>query len=129
MIAGVAAGLADYLDVDVAVVRVGLVVLALVGAVGLPLYLAAWLFVPDESDAESIAERFLGYGCPGPARAAGDSASATEMASAPHRAPAAPATSRDPDPTASSDPEPTTSPTRPAGAGPHSRRSHDGEPG
>lgn len=65
MIAGVAVGLADYLDVDVAVVRVVLVVLALVGGLAVPLYLAAWLFVPDECDDESVAERFLGHGYPG----------------------------------------------------------------
>jgi phage shock protein PspC (stress-responsive transcriptional regulator) len=78
MIAGVAVGLADYLGVDVAVVRVVLVVLALVGGVGIPLYLAAWLFVPDECDDESVAERILEHGC-----RAGRGGSATEMASAP----------------------------------------------
>jgi phage shock protein PspC (stress-responsive transcriptional regulator) len=120
MIAGVAAGLADYLDVDVAVVRVGLVVLALVGALGLPLYLAAWLFVPDECDDESIAERFLGHGFAGPARGAGVGASATQMASAPHHAGAPSATSPVPEPTMPSTP--------PGGPGPDPRSSDDGAP-
>lgn len=135
MIGGVAAGLADYLDVDVSVVRVGLVVLALVGALGFPIYLAAWLFVPDEYDDESLAERFLGHGCPGQARGAGNSASATEMASAPRRADAPWATRPGPGqatpaaPPAGAGPEdeqPTPAP--PAGAGPEPRRSHDAAP-
>lgn len=69
MIAGVAVGLAEHFDVDVAVVRVGLVVLTLLGAVGVPLYLSAWLFVPDECDEESVAERLLACACPAPPEA------------------------------------------------------------
>ena len=65
MIAGVAVGLADYLGVDVALIRVALVVLAVCGGLGIPLYLAAWLFVPDECDKESVAERLLGHDDPG----------------------------------------------------------------
>ena len=60
LIAGVALGLADYLDVDVVVVRVLFVVLTLVGGIGIPLYLAAWLLVPEEDRDESIAEQLLG---------------------------------------------------------------------
>lgn len=63
MIAGVCAGLADYFDVDVVLVRIVVAVLALVGGLGVPLYLAAWLLLPeagtDESTEESIAERLL----------------------------------------------------------------------
>lgn len=63
MIAGVAAGIADYLDVDVAVVRVVLVALAVAGGAGVPLYLAAWLLVPEEGDEESIvAAHLAGHG-------------------------------------------------------------------
>jgi len=60
-VAGVAAGLADYLDVDVVVVRIGLIALTVVGGLGVPLYLAAWLLVPDEGDDESVAEHLLGH--------------------------------------------------------------------
>lgn len=59
MVGGVAVGLADYLDVDVVVVRVLFVVLALAGGLGVPLYVAAWLLVPDEGSDEAIAERVL----------------------------------------------------------------------
>lgn len=65
MIAGVAVGLADHLGVDMALIRVALVVLAICGGLGVPLYLAAWLFVPDECDRESVAERLLGHDGPG----------------------------------------------------------------
>lgn len=59
MIAGVCAGLADYLDVDPVIVRVGVAVLTLMAGIGLPLYLAAWLLVPEEHTDESIAEHVL----------------------------------------------------------------------
>jgi|GEM_PF-3311907 len=58
MVAGVCAGVAGYLDVDVALVRVAAVALALAG-IGLPAYLAAWILVPDEDSDESIAQRLL----------------------------------------------------------------------
>jgi phage shock protein PspC (stress-responsive transcriptional regulator) len=118
MIAGVAAGLADHFDVDVAVVRVGLVVLTLFGALGIPLYLAAWLFVPDECEDESVAERFLGYGVPGQARGSCSYASPTDMASAPARTPDA----------AHPDPGQPTAPGPPAGSEPDPRRTHDVAP-
>ncbi len=59
MLAGVAAGLADYLGVDVTVVRVVLVVLALVGGAGVPIYLAGWLLIPDEASGRSMANDFI----------------------------------------------------------------------
>ena len=58
MIAGVAAGVADYLGVDPTVVRIVFVVLAFVGGTGLPLYLAGWLLIPDP-DRGSIAAAWL----------------------------------------------------------------------
>ena len=60
MVGGVAAGLADYLEVDAVIVRVALVVLALVGGVGLPLYLAAWVLVPEEGSEASVADELMG---------------------------------------------------------------------
>jgi phage shock protein PspC (stress-responsive transcriptional regulator) len=61
MIAGVAAGLADYLDVDPTLVRIGFVVLALMGGIALPLYLAGWLLIPDEGSEQSMAEEMLSH--------------------------------------------------------------------
>ena len=61
-VAGVCAGLADYLDVDVTLVRAAWVVLSIVpGAVvgGLLAYLAAWLIVPEGTAAPATADRRL----------------------------------------------------------------------
>ncbi|MGN6791418.1 MAG: PspC domain-containing protein [Streptosporangiaceae bacterium] len=55
MIAGVASGIARYLDVDTNLVRIVFVVLAFVGGAALPLYLAGWLLIPEEGAAQSIA--------------------------------------------------------------------------
>jgi len=49
MLAGVASGIARYLGIDVTLVRVALVVLCFVGGIGVPIYLASWLLVPEES--------------------------------------------------------------------------------
>lgn len=59
MLAGVASGIARYLDVDVTVVRIVLAVLAVVGGVGVPIYLAGWLLIPDEDAEQSIAAGFF----------------------------------------------------------------------
>ena len=59
MLAGVAAGIANYLDVDVTAVRIILAVLAVVGGAGVPIYHAAWLLIPDEGSEQSIAGGFL----------------------------------------------------------------------
>ncbi len=55
LIAGVAAGIAEYLDVDVAVVRLAMVALTLLGGAGVPLYVAAWLFIPEEEAEQPLA--------------------------------------------------------------------------
>jgi phage shock protein PspC (stress-responsive transcriptional regulator) len=55
MIAGVAAGIARYLGVDVNLVRIAFVVLAFVGGAALPLYVAGWLLIPEDSADQSIA--------------------------------------------------------------------------
>jgi phage shock protein PspC (stress-responsive transcriptional regulator) len=59
MLAGVAAGVARYLGVDVTVVRIVLVVLAFVGGAGVPIYLAGWLLIPEEGAEQSIASGFI----------------------------------------------------------------------
>lgn len=60
MVAGVAASMADYLDVDVTIVRVVIAALTLVGGAGVGLYLAGWLLIPEEGEEQSIAADFLG---------------------------------------------------------------------
>lgn len=55
MLAGVASGLASYTGIDVIVVRIAFVVFALLGGIGIPLYLAGWLLMPDEHSGRSIA--------------------------------------------------------------------------
>jgi phage shock protein C len=55
MLAGVAAGLARYFDVDVTLVRIAFVVLTVVGGAGVPLYLAGLLLIPEEGSDQSIA--------------------------------------------------------------------------
>ena len=47
-LAGVAGGLARHLDIDPVIVRVAFVVLTFFGGVGLLLYLALWLLLPEE---------------------------------------------------------------------------------
>ncbi len=54
MIAGVAAGLAEYLDIDPALVRALFVLLALFGGHGILVYFILWLIMPQESVSEKI---------------------------------------------------------------------------
>jgi phage shock protein PspC (stress-responsive transcriptional regulator) len=61
MLAGVAAGLANYLDLDVTLVRIGLVALSFLGGAGVPLYLAAWLLIPEEGSELTIAGEILSH--------------------------------------------------------------------
>jgi phage shock protein C len=56
---GVAAGVGDYLGVDVTLVRVGFAVLTLIGGLGIPLYLAGLLLMPEEGTGESIVASLL----------------------------------------------------------------------
>jgi len=58
MLAGVASGIARYLDIDVTLVRIAFAVITLIGGLGIPLYLASWLLIPDEDSAQSIAADF-----------------------------------------------------------------------
>ncbi len=48
IVAGVCAGLAAYLGVDVVMIRIAFVVLALAGGGGVLLYVIAWILVPEE---------------------------------------------------------------------------------
>ena len=57
MLAGVCAGVADYLGFDVTVVRVILAVVSVVtGGAGALAYLVAWIIIPEEGQKSSIAE-------------------------------------------------------------------------
>ena len=60
MLAGVAGGLARYFNVDATLVRIAFVVLTIIGSgVGVALYLAAWLLIPEDGADKSIAASFL----------------------------------------------------------------------
>jgi phage shock protein PspC (stress-responsive transcriptional regulator) len=59
MIAGVCAGFARYLNVDVTILRIVLAVLTVMGGAGVPLYIAAWLLIPEEGREQSIAADFI----------------------------------------------------------------------
>lgn len=54
MIAGVAAGIADYFNVDVTLIRVIIVVTAIMGGFGLVLYIVMWILVPEEASDRAI---------------------------------------------------------------------------
>jgi phage shock protein PspC (stress-responsive transcriptional regulator) len=56
---GVATGLGRYFDVNPLVYRIAFVALAFAGGTGILLYLAAWLVIPREGDADSTAVRAL----------------------------------------------------------------------
>jgi phage shock protein C len=58
MLAGVAAGAARYLGVDPTLLRILFAVLV-VGGIGIPLYLACWLLVPEEGQSQSIASELI----------------------------------------------------------------------
>jgi phage shock protein PspC (stress-responsive transcriptional regulator) len=64
MLAGVAGGLASYFDLDVTIVRVALVVLVFVGGIGVPLYVAGWLLIPEEGSDEAVADDWLRHAFP-----------------------------------------------------------------
>lgn len=55
MLGGVAAGIARYLDVDVNVIRILFAVLTLIGGAAVPVYLAAWVLIPEDGADQSIA--------------------------------------------------------------------------
>jgi phage shock protein PspC (stress-responsive transcriptional regulator) len=59
MLGGVAGGIARYLNVDVTLVRVIIAALALFTSVGVALYIAAWLLIPEDGEDESIAAAWI----------------------------------------------------------------------
>jgi len=59
MLAGVAGAIADYLAIDVTLIRVGFVVLTFLGGAAIPAYLACLLLIPEEGSDQSIAASLL----------------------------------------------------------------------
>jgi len=58
ILGGVAAGLAQYVEVDVVVVRVAFAALSLLAGVGVVLYLLGWLLIPAAGEDDAIAQRW-----------------------------------------------------------------------
>jgi phage shock protein C len=59
MLAGVAAGIADYLDVDATIIRLAFVVFTILGGAGIPAYLAGALLIPEEGSDTSLASSLI----------------------------------------------------------------------
>ena len=59
MLAGVAGGIARYLDVDVTLVRIGIAALTLLTGTAAALYVAVWLLIPADGEDQSIAAAWL----------------------------------------------------------------------
>ena len=59
MLAGVAGGIARYLNVDATLVRIGIAALILLTGAGAALYVAAWLLIPADGKDQSVAAAWL----------------------------------------------------------------------
>ncbi len=59
LLAGVCAGLADYLGLDATLIRVIFAVLTLFSGLGAIAYVLAWALVPEEGEPVSIAEKLF----------------------------------------------------------------------
>jgi phage shock protein C len=59
LVAGVAAGLAEYFGVDVNLVRLGFGVFTIFYGLGVLVYLVAWAILPEEGEDNSIFESFV----------------------------------------------------------------------
>ena len=64
VVAGVCAGLAANVGIDVTLIRLGFALLTVFGGLGVVLYLGLWIVVPDETDGVSIAESLAGQSRP-----------------------------------------------------------------
>jgi len=58
-VAGVCAGLGEYFDVDANLVRVIFAIVTIFGGMGILIYLAGWLLMPEQGESDSIAERLI----------------------------------------------------------------------
>jgi phage shock protein PspC (stress-responsive transcriptional regulator) len=59
MLAGVAGGIARHFGVDVTLVRVIIAALALLNGVGVALYIAAWLLIPEDGSDQPVAAAWI----------------------------------------------------------------------
>jgi phage shock protein PspC (stress-responsive transcriptional regulator) len=59
VLAGVGAGVADYLGTDVTATRVGLAAAAVLAHVVIPAYAIGWALIPEEGKSRSRAAEFL----------------------------------------------------------------------
>jgi phage shock protein PspC (stress-responsive transcriptional regulator) len=59
MLAGVAGGIARYLDTDVTLVRVIIAALTLFTGTGVALYIAAWLLIPVDGEDQPVAAAWI----------------------------------------------------------------------
>jgi phage shock protein C len=59
MLAGVAGGIARYLNTDVTLVRIIVAALILFTGAGAAIYLAAWLLIPADGEDQSIVEAWI----------------------------------------------------------------------
>jgi phage shock protein PspC (stress-responsive transcriptional regulator) len=59
MLAGVASGIARYFGADVTLVRVIIAALTLLNGVGVALYIAAWLLIPEDGSDQPVAAAWI----------------------------------------------------------------------
>jgi phage shock protein PspC (stress-responsive transcriptional regulator) len=59
MLAGVAGGIARYLNTDVTLVRIIIAALVLFTGAGAALYIAAWLLIPEDGGDQSVAAAWI----------------------------------------------------------------------
>lgn len=71
VIAGVASGFGHYLDVDPALVRLALVLLAFANGLGLLIYAAGWLLMPKSDEASATSNAVNAPEAPAPAAMTG----------------------------------------------------------
>jgi phage shock protein C len=59
LVAGVAAGIGEYFGVDATLVRLAFAIAACFGGIGVLMYLAGWLLIPEQGESGSIMERLV----------------------------------------------------------------------
>jgi phage shock protein C len=64
LVAGVCAGLAEHFGIDANLVRLAFAVFTIFFGMGVLIYLAAWVILPEDGEDTSIAENWMGKGRP-----------------------------------------------------------------